>query len=199
MEETTKIDGVDAQENASGNQGNKDHVAYSTYSKLLGEKKRRDQEVADLRAKVENFETREKQQEEVVLKEKEQFKELFQLKEKELKQREDELQRLRGNIADSKKMRSFLNAVGNLEEEYWNLVDLDKIPLTPEGTPDDTALKAYAENFKERYWKVFTDPNQPKVPYNAPQGGKSTLTYEEWKRLPTAKEKAARLSEVIDQ
>lgn len=195
---------MSAQEKSSGQpqdsasqEQNQDVVKYETYQKVLGEKKKRDEEVRTLREQVEQFNAQKKQLEEAALKEKEDFKRLFETRDQDLKQTKDELDSLRQSINDSKKMRGFLSALKSpLEESYWGLVDLDKIPLDPtNGKPDEATVVKYAEEFQKSHWRLF-DNMTNKMPNSGPNNDATIgLSYEEWKRLPPS-EQRKRLKEV---
>jgi len=191
-------------QNASGNPEsiteNKDSVAYETYRKVLGEKKKRDEELAAAKQRLEELERLQKEQEETKLKEKEDFKTLLQLREQELNESKQKLQTLETDINDGKKLNAFLKAInGTVDNHYLSLVDLDKIVIDPNtNMPDENSVMAFAKEFEQTYSKIIDRPSGQKLPNNAASFGNGSLTVEEWTKLPL-KEKKARLSEVVNK
>lgn len=174
----------------------KNTVAYETHQKLLGEKKKRDEELRQAREALSKFESEKKALEEQSLKEKEDYKRLFEARDNEAKQEREKRLAIESQINDSKKMRSFLQAAGPVEEEFWDLIDLDKIALDPTtGKPDDNIVKGYADEFKKKYWKIF-DTSTGRMPNDGPARGQSGLSYEQWLKLPLGEQKK-RIKDVI--
>ncbi len=156
-------------------------VDYATYLKVLDEKKK-------LQAAVKAREAADKERSEAELKEKQEWKKLAELREKEvleIKAKEAETQKF---IANSRKMDAFLKALpGEIEKQYWPLIDLEEIACNPEtGIPDAQAVQKYATEFQASYGKILSKPNGPKMPNEAANGSGAGLTYEEWLKLPTA-------------
>jgi len=141
----------------------KDTVSYETYSKVLGEKKK----VAE---KLEALEAQLKQKVETELKEKEDYKKLLELREKELIESKSKLGEFETTFTNSQKMQSFLKHIpGELEQDYWQLIDLDKITINPDTKkPDEASVMAYAKEFSDKFKKVIQSPINQKLPNNAP-------------------------------
>lgn len=180
---------------ASGNEENqtqeKETVAYETYRKLLGEKKKRDEELEATKAKLAELSKAEKLRQEAELKEKEDFKTLLQRREEELQSKEQELSSIKGTLESGAKLRAFLDSVnGVVEKQYWTLVDLDEVKIDPNtGLPDPLTVEALARKFESEYPLVVKPKGQVKIPPNqAAQGSAGKLTHAEWKALGSAKE-----------
>lgn len=179
--------------------GSKDSVKYETYQKVLAEKKKRDQDLADAHKRLSALEEEKKQREEASLKEKEDFKKLAELREQELKAEREKRQGLEKNVQEGKKLRAFLDSVqGKVEKQYWALIDLDAIVVNPDtGMPDEESVKKAAKDFEASYPAVIQRKNAGTLPGDAAKGGSAKLTYEEWLKLPVDQKKA-RLSEVMN-
>jgi hypothetical protein len=177
-----------------------DVVKYDTYQKVLNEKKKRDEELRKANEQISAFEQERKNIQEQSLREKEDFKKLFESRDGELKQTQTQLSQLQESINNSKKMSSFLGLLGeSLEQPYWNLVDLDKIAIDPTtGKPDEQVSKQYAEEFRKTHWKLFDVAGGARMPNHVAGPVKSQgLTKEQWLKLPYNEQKK-RMNDIID-
>lgn len=178
------------------NQDSENPVPYSTYKKAVTEKRNRDAELKEAREQLAKFEQEKKELEEKSLREKEDYKKLFEARETELKSEREKRLEIEAHITNSKKLRGFLSTLGSpLEEQYMDLIDLNKIALDQEGKPDEVVVKQYADEFKKKYWRVF-DTTTQKIPNDSGNGSQRIgLTYEQWLKLPRA-EQTKRMNEV---
>ena len=179
---------------SSGAQENpkpEDKVAYETYRKVLSEKKKRDEELEQTKARLSELQKAEKERQENELKEKEDFKTLLSLREQELKKRDEELSSLRGNLEAGAKLRAFLDTVnGVVDKQYWTLVELDEIKIDPNsGLPDQISVESLARKFEQDYGLVLKQKGAPRtLPNQAAQGAGGKITVAEWKSLKSSKE-----------
>lgn len=174
-----------------------DLVKYDTYKRVLNEKKARDAELREAKAVIEKYETEKRSFEESTLREKEDWRKLFEQRESELKTTKLELDSIKTRVVDSKKLNSFLNAIEKpIEQKYWSLVELDKIVVDPNsGEIDSSTLKNYAEEFKKEYWKVI-DSSTPKMPNENHNNKPNGITYDYWLTLKPNEQKK-RLKDII--
>ena len=170
-----------------------DTVSYESYHKLLGEKKKRDAELAEYRKK-------EKDAEELKLKQSEEWKKLLELREQELQKERDEKTALKTTLEAGSKLQAFLKCIdGQVDQQYWGLVDLDNIVLNPEtGLPDETSVKNAALDFQNKFALVIKKQNGISMPNQSPKGDSVNLSYDEWLKLPV-KEKREKLKFVINK
>lgn len=168
----------------------KSHVSYESHQKLLDEKKAIAKRLAELEKRDKDRETEE-------LKKKEDFKKLLEIRDQENADLKAKLTGLETGIASSRKLRSLLGEInGEVEEQYWQLIDLDQIPLDADGKPDAASVKKAARDFEKRYSAVIKkkdDGKMPNDPANPPPG---KLTHAEWVKLPY-EEKKKRMHEVM--
>ncbi len=171
-------------------------VAFETHQKLLNEKKKQGEELKKLRDEAAKYAAERKLLEEAALREKEDYKKLFESRDKELETERNARLAIEKQVTDSRKLNTFLKNVGPLEQEYWSLIDLDRINVDPEsGKVDEISTKAYADDFKKTFWKVIgTQKNQ--MPNEGPTDKKTGLTYEQWTKLPYA-EQRKRINDII--
>lgn len=174
-----------------------DTVAYSTYKKVLTEKKNRDAELTEARRVISERDAKDKETEEENLKKNQQWQQLAEQKTKEAADAKEQAATTEKRLADGQKMSAVLDALdGGLDKQYWQLVDLDKVVLDPTtGLPEPGSVQAYVKDFREQYGKVLTVQNGPRLPNHAPRS-MTKLTREEWTKLPL-KEKKARMNEVM--
>lgn len=164
-------------ENTSGDSdvqrdSNQDVVKYETYRKVLSEKKRRDEEVRTLREKVEEFERSQKEAQEKTLEEQNKWKEIADLRTKELQETQNKLQTLTQSQREAMKLDSFLSSLGTqLPKQYWGLVNLDEIKLNPETNEvDDMSVTSAIEHFRNSYPEILQSRSSATTPAKAPRG-----------------------------
>jgi hypothetical protein len=149
-------------ENSENNQ-QQNVVSYASHQKLLDEKK-------GLAKKLEDLESAAKQREEEVLKQNENWKQLAENRTAELAKIKSDFEGLNRQITDSKKFSAFFKEInGQVPEQYWNLVDVEKIPLDESGNPDPVGVKNLAREFETTYKEVIRPKGGNKMPNNAAQ------------------------------
>jgi hypothetical protein len=177
-------------ENGGGDSGGQ--VSYETHRKLLAEKKRRDEELALAREMIAKHEREAKEREESELRQKEDYKKLLELREKELTDARAEAEAHRRRMAEAQKIDAFLKAVnGTVPDRYWNLIDTDQIVIDPTtGKVDQISVTKAAEAFRANFPEVvMTKGGSLGMPQGAPRGGSGSISYEEWLQLPVAEMK----------
>lgn len=169
-----------------------DVVAYETYKRTVSQLKKSQEQVDALQREVDAKLEKE-------AKEKEDYKVLLKLREDENAKLKAESEHNKAILVNGSKMQALMNAVdGEIDEQYWRLVELDKILLDPvEGTPDKASVQKYASEFSTKYAAIIKKESSVKMPQDAPKSSNGKLSYEEWKSLP-AKEMRKRYKEVIN-
>jgi predicted RNase H-like nuclease (RuvC/YqgF family) len=150
----------------------KDSVSYDTHRKLLGEKKRVQDELSKLREEIEQFRMSEKSREENELRQKEEWKKLVEIRDSELNETKSQLEKMQSQFRDSRKLDAFLSALGgNVEAKYWGLVDVEKIVIDPEsGKIDDMSVTSAVEDFRKEHGRLIDTPNAKHVlPTDSPK------------------------------
>lgn len=176
----------------------KDQVAYDTYKRVLSEKKKRDQELLELKTKLDSFEKEHKSRRDEELKSQKKFEELLRIREAEKSELESKLKEREERERTAIKLSRFLGSVdGEVPKQYWSLIELDRIQIDEEsGLPDEASLEAARRDFMTLYPEVIRKKTSVRVPQDAPQGSGVKLSYEEWLKLPT-KEKKLKLNDII--
>ena len=143
----------------------REKVAYETHRKLLGEKK-------SLQEKYETLLKEKKEEENRKLEESNEWKKLYENKTQELEEVHQKLQKRDQQVNDGLKLQAFLNAVGGeIEEQYWGLIPVEKIDLNPETSqPDEYSVQKLVDEFKTRYSRVIAAKTDAKLPNDASGG-----------------------------
>lgn len=167
-------------------------VSHETYLKVLDEAKK-------AKEKARELEAYKKQTEEEKLKAEGNLQAIIKMREEELARIRDEKEQLERGLQDGSKLRAVLDSLnGRVDEPFYGLFDLSQIVIDPRtGLPDQMSVAKYARDFEAKYGLVIQKDSSSKLPNNAPQTGSTSLTYEEWMKLPL-KDQKARLKEVIN-
>ena len=185
-------------DNTSGEQpDNTDKVpSYESYQKLLGEKKRAAETAKELQAKIDELTANQRAQEEDRLKANKQWKEAYESAKKDLQGKINELNTSAQERLQAKQMKSILDAVpGELPRKYWDLVDLEKVPMEGD-IVDEFSVSKYVEEFTKSFPEIIKPKESRRMPTDtAPADSGGKLTYEQWQALPL-KEKQLRIKDV---
>lgn len=173
-----------------------DKVNYSTYQKVLSEKKKKDLELKELREYRAKVEAAAKQAEEQKMAEKGEFQKLLEERNKQVEELSSKLTQKEKMFQDAVKFSAFKKALpGSIEDQFLPLVDLDKIALDESGQPDKSSIERYAKEFTKTYGRVLTTQSGVRIPQDGARGSEKSLSYEEWLKLP-AKEMRARYKDI---
>ncbi len=167
-----------------------DSVSYETHRKLLAEKKKRDDELRATNDRLAALEREKKEREENDLKEKENYKKLVEIRDKELAETTAKYQTLNTTIQESVKFNSFLEAIpGQLDKKFWRMVDTSGIIIDPTtGEPDPTSVKKAADKFQAEYGELIQSGGTAKLPNNEAGQYQGAMNDDVWNKM-SAKEK----------
>lgn len=174
-------------------------VSYDSHRKLLSEKKRLQEKLMEREARVAEYEQAQKEAEEKRLKDNEQWKEFATKKEQEAAEARKELEATRHQIADARKLDAFLTTIdGKIDRKFWDFIDTSSIITNPDtGEIDGMSVTKAVEAFKANYSELIQYPGQKTgLPNESPKSNNSTLTYEDWLKLPP-KDMKARYNEML--
>jgi len=173
-------------------------VSYSSFQKVLGEKKRLSDKHSDALAELAVYKSKDQEQAEKALIEEKKFDEVLSEKQREIDETRGLLDQSTKRLVDTHKLTSFLQGLGSskLESKYYGLVDLEKINLDNEGQIDHDSLNNCVNEFKTEHTRLLINPRTD-LPQNHTGGkGKKGLTVSEWKSLKSSKEMRERSNEV---
>lgn len=193
--------GQENQDAASGDQGDQGNsVSFNSHQKLLNEKRSVSERLKAAEAKLSAAEKEQSDAKEASLRQKEDWKTLAETKEKDLLDAQTEVKLLRGQISDGTKINAFLEKMreshGEVGQQYWGLVDLDKLEIDPETSlPTESSMTDVVNNYVQKFAQTIIRKDSAKITDN--QGGQSNvgLTHKQWLALPL-KEKKSRMKEV---
>lgn len=173
-------------------------VSYETHRRLLSEKKRRDEENAALKARLDEIEKRDKEKMEAELKQKEDWKKMLELREKELSDKDAKLKQYEQQRVEETKLRKFLASIdGKIDSRYWQLIPIEEIAVRDNGEIDELSVTKAVETFVKKFPETVQRRNAPSTSNTAPNG-QGSISYDEWRKLPV-KEMRAKLKQVIAQ
>lgn len=179
-----------AEGDPAGTPGN---VAYETHRKLLGEKKKLQEERDALASKI-------KQQEEADLVKRGETDKLLKLREEELATLKGEKLEIENRFNGALKLDSVLDAIGgNVDKRYWGLIPVGEVVIDPNtGMPDPTSVQKIAKQFEKQFPEIVSKGTGVRLPNGAANGSAEPLTPEAWKKL-SRKDKLARYGEYLEQ
>ena len=193
---------VTANASASGENSSTDTVKYETYKKVLSEKKRRDDEVKELRETLEKREAEDKAKAESELEQQNKYKELLDLRTSELEKAKAEANHMRESRQQAMKLDSFLESLDSkLPKQYWGLVDLEAIKLNPDTHEvDDGSVASAVEIFRKSYPEVLLKKSTTTgLPSSAPSGTAAATRGEaQYANLPTAERNRILAAELLN-
>jgi len=175
-----------------------DFVKYSTYKKTVNEAKNLRVKHSEAISKLAEFEAKERERSEKQLIDDKKYEELLGQRDEELSTTRAELDQTRKNEVDYRKMSSFLRGLGtsSIGDDYLQLVPLDKIDLTEDGSIDQESLIATVSEFKQKHSRLLIEPKSD-LPINRVGGsGTGKLSYKEWSNLKSSKDMKDRAHEV---
>ena len=189
------------QDNSSGVSGSQEQsVSYETHRKLLGEKKRRDEELAEVKRQLDSMLKEKQEAEEKRLLETNEFKTLYESQKEKTMKLETELKTREERETNARKLNAFLKHLGgSVEDKYWVHIDIDKIAVNPETKEvDEMTVTKEIERFKATYPELIKKQGGgARLPSDAPQGSAvNKISYDEWKKLPLKEMKKYKVDQI---
>lgn len=181
----------------------KEFVTRRTYKKALEQEKALRERLTEREQLLAKYQEKERIEEEERLKKQGEFKKILESREVELKKYKERTEHLERSIDDSIKLNAFLGSIpGKIKRpEYLELTQkyfLDKIVLNPEnGAIDELSLNNAVNEFTEKFSDLIQPLNSKSLPNNASQPASSSISYEEWKKLPL-KQKRESYAQVLE-
>lgn len=193
-------DPADPNVNPGGDGDKNPTVPRSKYEETVGEAKAARARAQAAETKLAEIEAANKKAEDKKALERGEVQKVLEERERELAEEKAKTAKMNADRAEARKLHLFLKDIGgSLGEEFYPLIDLDKIKTDAEGNVDSASLKEYSDGFKTRYVAVIGKPGSATPPATKPEGmGGTVLGVEEWNGLPL-KEKQAKLHEAHKQ
>ena len=181
----------------------KDSVQYETYRKVLSEKKRRDEELAEARRELEEIRARDKANQERELIEQNKWQEYAKAKEEEAKAAIARVKSYEEREIASRKLDRVLSGVGDpIDSKFWGLINIDSVSYNPEsGEFDETSLNAEIQRIKTQMPEIISRRQNANFDPSAPvKNGNSQMDLQKFASLSKTEKKMAvgQLSSVPD-
>jgi predicted RNase H-like nuclease (RuvC/YqgF family) len=175
------------------------NVSYETYSRVLGNLKKRESEKRDLLEKLQAFEAEQERSRIEKMEEEGKLKELNEHLSKRLEESEKGHEQLIGKIERSFKLQKVKESLPGkvINDEYLKFVNLDDIKMDDMETINPESLKMVVDKFVDKHSALIEVASDDIPSVQSRQPAKQGLTHAEWKKLPL-KEMKRRANEVID-
>ena len=175
-------------------ESSKDSVQYETYRKVLSEKKRRDEELAEARRELEEVRARDKANKEKELIEQNKWQEYAKAKEEEAKAALARVQSYEEREIASRKLDKVLSGVGDpIDSKFWGLINIDSVAYNPEsGEFDETSLNAEIQRIKTQMPEIITRRQNASFDASAPaKNGNSQIDLQKFASMSKSEKKMA--------
>lgn len=154
-------------------------VSYETHRKLLGEKKKVQEE-------RDAFALEKAEREKKLMEERGEFQKLAELAKTEVDSLKAKLQEVESGRLAAKKANALLKALDHgIPEKFYGFLPMDEVLVDPEtGEVNAMSVAKAADNFRKNFPELIVSKTNAKFPNNAPQGSAvSTISREEWLKL----------------
>lgn len=168
-----------------------DSVSYQTYKEVLDQRKADQKRLKALEEELGLVKTKEKEIEEKKLRDKGEYQKLLDARDKENAELKSKFSEMEKNLVDGTKLQAFLDKLpGKIKKnEFLMFVDLEKIPFNPETKKvDESGLSMVVNEFVRDYSDLIQTSSKKILPGDAPNPV-STLTYDQWLKLPLDEKK----------
>jgi hypothetical protein len=172
----------------------KDSVAYETHRKLLDEKKK-------LQQRLDAFESERKAADEAEMVRKGELQKLLELERKKSQELDGRVKAQDEERKQARKLSAIVKGLGAPVDQKWYSVigsHLDDVIVNEEtGEVEGMSVTSVIENLKKEWPEMLRRPAAG-MPQDAPRGnGASTISHDEWKKLPLAEMKKYKPHQII--
>lgn len=170
---------------------NDDKVAYETYSRVLGEKKKTATENKSLKERIANMELEQEESHKAKLNEDNKYKELNEILAKENEDLKEGMSSQQKKIIDSYKLQAFKESLPGkiLNDQYLSFINLKDIIIEDGNKVNNESVKVAVDKFMNEHSSLIK-MNEQELPNDAPRNIKNTgITADEYKKLPLVEQK----------
>jgi hypothetical protein len=171
----------------------------TAFEAVKAEKRALAEENAKIKAQLEKIENEKRLKDEEAQKARGEYKTLWETSEADKKALAEKLQEKEAKELNLRKIDVVMKEIGSplLKPEYWNLVNLERIPFDPATNDIDLNIaRQEASDFVKKYPELIKG-KVTKLPGEAPSVSAGGITKAEWAKLGSSKEMKARLKDVI--
>jgi hypothetical protein len=144
----SSTENTNKEQNTGSNQ-EKDFVSKNAYEEVSRDMHKYKASVKEMQAKVAEYETRLKREEEAKLIEQQRYEELYRKEQEQRQQLESKLKQNREQLVKSVKMTALQRELGDIKPKYLAHADLDAIVVHEDGTLSSESVMAVANKFRE--------------------------------------------------
>lgn len=146
-----------------------DVVSKSAYEEVTRDMHKNKQKAKQLELALNELKTQMKAQEEAKLREKEQYKELFEKRDAELEQTRREVEEEKTRYMKSVKISALKQELGaSVRDEYLGFADLNSITINDDGMIDSESLSNVANEFRKQHGQLIPTDQSVNVTGHAP-------------------------------
>lgn len=197
-------DDQDDNEGDDADDRNGETVRYSTYSKVLSEKKKYAQRLREIEAENAEFRRQQAEAEEARLKETNDYKTAYEKTKTDVEQYRSKYNDLLGDIVKSRKVNAFQAVLkAQVKPEYHGFIDVDAILVDPEtGEVDDMSVAKEVERFQKKHPELVvrqTPAAGGNTPYPRGEGKDGNkIRRSDWLKLPSKEMYKWKHEQIID-
>ena len=185
--EANQVPGGDPSEAGGNGNGGSGTVSHETYKRTVDSEKALKKALADSNARIAAFEQQQKSIEETKLLETNQHLTVIENLKKENESLKGNLESVHTERVETRKLNAamgLLNQKGiQLDPQYLDLIPRDQIQVDADGNLDMGSVAKAVDNFVKSHPRLVTPlPND--LPGTRPGSGGSSLTLEQWSKLP---------------
>lgn len=175
-----------------------DSVKYTTYKKVLSEKKALQSKHSEVIAKLAEYEARERQKEEQQLIADKEFDKVLIDRDRQIEELSSKLNESNKTLDDTIKLQHFISALGSskIDSKYFGFIPLDKIQMDETGSVNKDELMAVVNEFKNEHPRLLVNQKNDLPNHHVNQSTTGTITYKSWKELKSSKEQAERYKDI---
>ena len=179
-----------------------DKVAYSSYQKLLAEKKALADRYREQQETLSKIEAERKEAEKKKLEEQGNYKKLLEQERQEREKLANKLKQTEERETGRRKLASVIKSVGGeIDPKFYDLIDYDEVIVDPEtGEVDKLSVTNVVEKIRATYPEIIRAKGGPGMSQAAPKGanGAATISYDEWRKLPVKEMDKWKSNQIID-
>ena len=174
-----------------------------TYRRTVGEAKKERAKRRELEQRLAEFEAERDAEKEAKLAEQGKYKELLDAEKKKFLELQSKYETTERTINNSFKFNALKKALGaDIDYKWADYLEAkgvyDQIELDEYRRPDETSLAKASEYIRKEYPELIAKPmTKGDLPNQSPIGSQGSISLEQWKKLPTLKEKKERMKDVV--
>lgn len=144
-------------------------------------------ELKSSKARLKEFQDRDKLREEEDAKKRGDFEQLVKTRDEEIQKLQGELSTHKSRMESATKLAAVIKTAGtDIEDKWFSIIDLSQVVIDPNtGEVDQMSVTKTVETLRKSWPEMFKQPNPPTLPPGAPRGNMGgKIAFADWKKLP---------------